>query len=83
MASRKSYGKTLNEIKMDDITISIIREAKSTGLFRHFKEHGYSVSSHCNGIYYIEGPFPFSVQVIATDGLGKSPKYGSKPYLEN
>ena len=67
----KSYGKTLDEIKVDDITISVIREAKPVGLFKYFKEHGYSMSSKRDGIYYIEGPFPFPVQIIVTGELDK------------
>lgn len=67
----KAYGKTLDEIKEDDITISVIREAKPIGLFQYFKEHGYSVSSDHDGIYYIEGPFPFPAQIIVTSELDK------------
>ena len=65
----KSYGKTLDSIKADDVTVSIIREAKPAGLFQYFKEHGYSISSPCRGIYYIEGPFPFPAQIVATGEL--------------
>ena len=69
----KSYGKTLDEIKADDVTMSIIRETKPAGLFRYFREHGYSISSPCNGIYYIEGAFPFPAQIVVTGELdGKS-----------
>lgn len=65
----KSYGKTLDSIKADDVTVSIIRETKPAGLFQYFKKHGYSVSNPCSGIYYIEGPFPFPAQIIATGEL--------------
>lgn len=68
----KSYGKTLDGIKADDITVSVIREAKPVGLFRYFKEHGYSVSSDHDGIYHIEGPFPFPAQLIVTGELDKT-----------
>ena len=65
----KSYGKTVDEIKADDVTISIIRETKPVGLFRYFREHGYSISSPCNGIYYIEGAFLFPAQIVVTGEL--------------
>lgn len=68
----KSYGKTLDEIKIEDVTISIIREAKPVGLFRYLKEHGHSMSSGHSGIYHIEGPFPFQIQVIATGELDRA-----------
>lgn len=68
----KAYGNTLDEIRMDDMTVSIIREARPVGLFRYFKEHGYSVSSEHDGIYHIEGPFPFPAQVIVTGELDRA-----------
>lgn len=68
----KAYGKTVDEIKEDDVTMSIIRESKPTGLFRYFKEHGYSISTPYAGIYYIKGPFPFPAQVIVTGELDES-----------
>lgn len=40
----KITGKALDSIKADDVTVSIIRETRPAGLFRYFKEHGYSVS---------------------------------------
>lgn len=67
----KSYGNTLDSIKADDVTMSIIREAKPTGLFRYFKEHSCSICSPYAGIYYVEGPFPFPAQIITTSELDK------------
>lgn len=67
----KSYGKTVDEIKADDITVSIIRETKPEGLFRYFKEHEFSVTNPYKGIYYIEGQIMFPAQIIATGELDK------------
>ena len=60
----KSYGKALDERKADDITVSLVREAKPEGLFRYFKEHGYHVSNLERGIYYVEGNVLFPTQII-------------------
>ena len=65
----KAYGKTVDAIKADDITVSLIREAKPEGLFRHFKEHGAAVSNPHNGIYYITEGVLFPTQVIVTREL--------------
>lgn len=65
----KSYGKTVDSIKADDITISLVRKAKPYGLFRCLKENGYQVSSPYHGIYYIEGKIPFSTQIVVTREL--------------
>lgn len=68
----KAYGNKLDEIRMDDMTVSIIREARPVGLFRYFKEHGYAVSREHDGIYHIEGSFPFPAQVIVTGELDRA-----------
>ena len=65
----KSYGKTLDAIKADDVTVSLVREAKPEGLFRYLKEHHYSISTPNRGIYYIEGPVLFPTQIIVTREL--------------
>ena len=41
----KSYGKTVNEVSEDDITMTLIRETKPVGLFRYFNEHGYLLTN--------------------------------------
>ncbi len=65
----KSYGKTLDERKANDITVSIVREIKPEGLFRYFKEHGCCILSSECGIYYIEGEVLFPTQIIVTKEL--------------
>ena len=67
----KSYGKTVDEIKADDITVSIIRETKPTGLFRYFEEHSFPVTNPYKGIYYIEDQIMFPAQIIVTGELDK------------
>ena len=65
----KSYGKTVDSIKADDITVSMVREAKPSGLFRYFNEHGYMVSNPYSGIYYINAKVLFPTQIIVTKEL--------------
>lgn len=65
----KSYGETADCIKAEDITVSLVRDAKPIGLFEYFDEHHYSVSRPYAGIYYIEGPVLFPTQVIVTKEL--------------
>lgn len=67
----KSYGKTLDERKADDITVSLVREIKPEGLFRYFKEHGYHVENSESGIYYVEGKVLFPTQIIVTKELNQ------------
>ncbi|MCI9500658.1 MAG: hypothetical protein HFG76_01390 [Hungatella sp.] len=65
----KSYGDTVDERRADDITVSIVREAKPEGLFRYFKDHGIRVESSSKGIYHIQEKVPFSTQIIVTREL--------------
>ena len=65
----KAYGETTDEIKADDITVSLVREAKPRGLFQYFKEHNYSISNPYHGIYYIEERVLFPIQIIVTGEL--------------
>lgn len=67
----KSYGKTVDGIKADDITVSIVREARPAGLFRYLKGQGYPMSNPYRGIYYIEGKVLFPTQIIVTGELEK------------
>ena len=62
----KASGKTVDSIKADDITMSLVRETKPEGLFQYFEEHKYSVSSPYHGIYYIAGNTMFPVQIVVT-----------------
>lgn len=65
----KSYGKTVNEIKADDVTVSIMREARPDGLFQYLKEHGYLMSNPYKGVYYIEEKVLFPTQIVVTREL--------------
>lgn len=65
----KSYGRTVDERKAEDITISLVRENKPQKLFSYFKEHGFTVSNPYQGIYYIEGQVLFPTQIIVTKEL--------------
>lgn len=65
----KSYGKTVDEIKADDVTVSIMREARPDGLFQYLEEYGYPMSNPYKGIYYIEEKVLFPTQIVVTREL--------------
>ncbi len=67
----KSYGKTVDGIKAEDVTISLLREAKPRELFNYFKKHNVEVGMPYNGIYYIQGLSPFPAQVVVIKELGQ------------
>lgn len=65
----KSYGKTLDAIRADDVTVTLIREAKPKGLIRYLKEHNYKLINQYKGIYYVMGNVLFPVQIVVTGEL--------------
>lgn len=68
----KAYGETVDSIKADDITVTLVRDTKPIGLFKYFEEHDYFVSNPYNGIYYVEGAVLFPTQIIVTKELEQS-----------
>ncbi len=67
----KSYGKKVDAIKADDITVSLVRDMKPSGLLRYLKEQGFLVSKPYRGIYYIEGKVLFPTQIVVTREIGE------------
>ena len=67
----KSYGETVDAIKADDITVTLVREARPKGLFHYFEENGCQVQKGGRGIYYIKGAVLFETQLIVSGELDK------------
>ena len=65
----KSYEKTLNAVRADDVTVSLVREGKPEELFGYLEENGFRITHPYRGIYYIEGPVMFLSQVVVTGEL--------------
>ena len=65
----KAYGKTVDERKADDITISIVREAKPEGLFEYLINRGFKVLNPYHGIYYVQNRALFPIQIVVTKEL--------------
>ena len=65
----KAYGQTVNERKIEDITVSVIRESMPAGLFGYFKEHGIKVMNPYKGMYYVMDAVLFPTQIIVTKEL--------------
>ncbi|MDE6915038.1 MAG: hypothetical protein K2P35_15295 [Lachnospiraceae bacterium] len=65
----KAYGQTVDERKIEDITVSVIRESMPAGLFGYFKEHGIKVMNPYKGMYYVMDAVLFPTQIIVTKEL--------------
>ena len=60
----KAFGERVDERPVDEITITIIRDAKPEGLFRYFERHGIRVTNPYRGIYYVLDGVLFPTQII-------------------
>ena len=65
----KAYGKTVDERRAGDITVSLVRERKPSGLFAYFKKHGITYTNPYKGIYQITNTVLFPTQIIVTKEL--------------
>ncbi len=65
----KSDGKTVDEKKADDITVSIVRERKPIKLFKTMENMDINIEMPYEGIYYIKSGVLFTTQVILTGEL--------------
>lgn len=67
----KASEKRVDEIKLQEITLTFIREGFPFKLFKWFKKNGYRIEEKYNGIYYVIKKNTFSTQIIVSKRLSK------------
>ena len=67
----KAYENHVDEITLDQITITMVREKKPVKLLEWFKENGYTVQEVFKGIYYVTRDNHFQTQIIVSQELSK------------
>ncbi len=65
----KAYGESVDKIKFNEITATLIRETKPKALFKYFAGNSYEVSNPYSGIYYIESDFTIPTQIVVGNEL--------------
>ncbi len=60
----KSTGKTVDEIKLDDLTLTVLRASRPKALFSKLETLGYTVTSSVCGIYYVSGLVDIPLQIV-------------------
>lgn len=65
----KARGKTVDAIKLEEITMTFIRKGKPQSLFKQLMKYGITIEEKKNGIYYIDSGFIFEIQIIVTKEL--------------
>lgn len=68
-AQYKSSGKHVNDIKTEDVTITILRAVRPRKALKMIKENGYKVEKRFPGIYYISGMVDFKMQIVVSSEL--------------
>ena len=61
----------VNDICLEDITITLMRERRPRELFKWFTKHGYEICEKYPGIYYVNKDGNFPIQVIVSSRLAK------------
>ena len=64
----KGLGETVDQIPIDQITVSLLREGKPAKLFKMLEGYGYPAEKEYNGIYQVKGFF-IPAQIIVTKEL--------------
>ena len=65
----KSLGKTSDEIKGDELTLTFVRETYPAKLMGTLEANGHNVEKRYPGIYYVTKNLMFPVQIVVTDQL--------------
>lgn len=66
----KSQGKTVDQIPINQLTVSVVREGKPEELFRSLEKYGFTVDKKFEGIYYVYG-LHLPVQIVVTKELDR------------
>lgn len=67
----KAYENHVDDVKLDEITITMVREKKPVKLLHWFEKNGYQIQEVYKGIYYITKENRFLTQVIVSKQLSK------------
>jgi CRISPR/Cas system CSM-associated protein Csm2 small subunit len=65
----KGYGETVNEIPMQELTISLFRAGYPRELIAELKREGHEIVQQYPGIYYVKNHLPFPAQIVVTGEL--------------
>lgn len=66
----KSQGKTVDQIPINQLTVSVVREGKPEELFRSLEKYGFTVDKKFEGIYYVYG-LHLPAQIVVTKELDR------------
>ncbi|MBQ9573949.1 MAG: hypothetical protein IJR27_01575, partial [Synergistaceae bacterium] len=65
----KGYNRKVDELPIDDITLTLVRHSYPRKLMKALKERGYIIKEQYPGIYRIDGKIDLKVQIIVSSRL--------------
>ena len=65
----KGYGEYVDAVPINELTISIFREARPEKMFLTLQKQGHTIEEKYPGIYYVTEHLPFPAQIIVTQEL--------------
>lgn len=68
----KAYGQSIDEIKADDITVTLAREAYPREAFKALRKYGYEIEQVHPGIYLVTGRYIFPTQIVVFNQLDEN-----------
>lgn len=67
----KAYESHVDDIKLEEITITMVRERKPVKLLHWFEKNGYQINEVFKGIYYVIKDNHFLTQILVSKQLSK------------
>lgn len=78
----KGLGETVNQIPIQELTVSLFRSEQPHGLLYHLEECGCYIEQHAAGIYYVKGLL-IPAQIVVTKELKASEHISLKALSRN
>ena len=78
----KGLGETVDQIPIDQLTVSLFREGYPEELFRSLEIYGLKIKKEFDGIYYIEGLL-IPAQIVVTKELERGKHWSLKVLSRN
>lgn len=78
----KGLGETVDQIPIDQLTVSLFREGYPEELFRSLEKYGLKIKKEFDGVYYIEGLF-IPAQIVVTKELESGKHWSLKILSRN
>ena len=78
----KGLGETVDQIPIDQLTVSLFREGYPEELFRSLENYGLNVKKEYDGVYYVEGLL-ISAQIVVTRELESGKHFWLKVLSRN